>query len=254
MRRTEIRFVVLLSFVSLAGCLTPAGTYQVPDLGTAAASAIAKAADPKWAPLLPLGPLQTALIYSRFAKTPIPYEEIAYCYDDVRFAHDEFVRRDRIADSHGRIDRANQQLEGVKSLFLTVNFTLPEYDFAKGGLATGLSDTTYAMREIPQGGVKVASYAVLLANGSSFAFAPAPESAVRSAAARDTAQWRQAQIELEVQPISADERQVNAYGPVIRSVSARILRIRIVAQGSILTEVEGKPETATQPTAKEVNR
>jgi hypothetical protein len=179
------RGVVLAVTLALAGCVSADGSYKMPNLRELTSKGIEGAASPHWAGLSELGGIQTALMHSRLAKTPIAYDEIAYAYNDVWAASDEFKRRDAIAAARERIDRANAQLEGVKSFVVRVDFPLPAYDFEKGGFPSGLSNATCIPMPEVTTHIRGASYAIALTNGASFSVARVPVHAAREALGRD---------------------------------------------------------------------
>jgi hypothetical protein len=196
-------------------------------------------------PIPDLGPIQTALLHARVAKTAIPYEQIAYAYPEVAAASDEFVRRDRMAAVRERLDYVAKQLEHAERLVLHMRYTLPDYDFQRGGFTTGLADTSYVAWIGAATGMKGPPCAVLLTNGARFAFAPVEASTARHALQQDIT--REAVLDLEVEPVAADNEVVVPLEPTTRALSVRIHKVKLLARGVVLAEVDGDKSTAPTP-------
>lgn len=238
--------------VGVAGCVTaPDGSYQPFKLESAIGSAVRNATDSSWAPLTALGEIQTALVYARVGKTPIPYGELAFAYDDVVAASDEFQRRDRIKAARERIDRANAQLEGVTSFVVRTEVVLEKYDFEKGGFTTGLESLSFRpfLNNI-QHMVKAEPYQVSMLNGQAFAFVPVPEEKAQKAL-KSVGGGRKAMIELEVEPVLADT-VATMHSPKTRVLVVKVVRMRVSAGRDVIGEV-GTAKAPPRAEATEAN-
>jgi hypothetical protein len=193
--------------------------------------------DPVWGPLQLMEPVETAVVYARLSGSPIPYEEIAPSYKDVRLAANEFERRDRLAAARGSIDATASRVAESKSLLVRIVRWLPEYDFARGGFATEL-EKSFVPFEPTLTNMTGLPYAIAFANGGDFAFAPVAEGIAR--AVIPDAYSRQAQIELEVQPLDAVSRPLLTSAAATRVVNVKILRMRLKRGAAVLSEVPAR--------------
>ena len=203
--------------------------------------------DPVWGPLMPMDPVETAVIFARLSGSPIPYEEVGSFYKEVRLAPNEFERRDKLAATRERVDATAAKVASAKSLLLRVGRWLPEYDFARGGFATGL-DETRIERDPNVTYMPGLPYAIVFVNGGDFAFAPVAEA--RARAFIPDPYSRQAHIELEVQPVDAVARPLMSSASATRVVNVKILRMRLRRGAAVLGEVPARDLAAGRAAAE----
>ena len=161
----------------------------------------------------------------------MPYDNPAGAFPEIQTAANEFQRRDRLAEVRTKIDRANQDLDRAHTFATHRSYPLPDYDFAKHGFPLPLNDGPLVIISPPFTGFRSA-YAVVLKNGSAFAFMPVAKGDADWALARDF--MRGAQIDLEVEPVSADTRPILGLDVNTRAIMARVLRVRLTSQGRTL--------------------
>lgn len=228
-----MRPIVNVAFAALlASCATPQARPEQPRIDA-------------WATIPPLGNLQIALLHARLTGAPTPYEDIAGAFLEIQTAANEFQRRDRLVEVRTTIDRASQDLDRARTFATHRSYPLPDYDFAKHGFPLPLNDGPFVMISPPFTGFR-STYAVVLTNGSAFAFMPVAEADARWALGRDF--MRGAQIDLEVEPVSADTRPIAGLDVNTRVIMARVARVRLTSQGRTLG-VLGSPSPSAVSTS-----
>lgn len=191
-----------------------------------------------------LAPIPTALVWARVAGAPVSYDEVAYGYPELGGGLDEFQRRDRLAATRTRLERLDRELATERVFIVLLDDTLKDYDFARGGFPTMLTNKSYVPMPSAITGMKGAPYAIALTNGADFGFVQAGEAGARKALERDIT--RQAQLELEVEPLVATTRPLIPLEPPTRVLEVHIRHLRLVAKGTVLGEA-GIPRPAARP-------
>lgn len=189
-----------------------------------------------------LAPIPTALVWARVAGAPVEYDEVAYGYPELGGGLDEFQRRERLAAARTKLERLNRELATERVFIVLLNDTLKDYDFARSGFPTMLTNKSYVPMPSVITGMKGAPFAIALTNGADFGFVAVGDSVARKALERDIT--RQAQLELQVEPVAAGTRPLIPLEPPTRVLDVRIRHVRLVARGTVLGEAGGRRPVA----------
>ncbi len=248
MRHATISFALICA---VTGCVTPGVSSQTPTPADAPAEKGAVSAEERhWQELPRFRSVQIALLYSHLSKTAPSYDDLAWLYDSVSKAPDEFTRRDAILRARSKLAKEDSELRHLRNFVITsseIMNTLYQYDSQRKGWASPFRHVASVTYGLPQAHV---AFAVRFSNAERLEFIPMGEEGAREVSKLPL---REVDFDIECQPLGTKSSKTGKADEV-HAVLAKIIRIRVRphdAERPIYADIvlDGQGPLASPPTA-----
>ena len=260
MRHATISFALICA---ATGCATPGASTRAPTAGWPAAHATSTAApapvertavsgeERHWQELPRFRSVQIALLYSHLGKTDPSYDDLAWFYESVSKAPDEFTRSDAIARARSQLAKEDGKLRHVRNFVITSSEVLNApyaYDSQRKGWASPVKRVAGFTYDLPRAHV---AFAVRFSNADRLAFIPMGEEAAREISELPS---REVDLDIECHPLGTRSNKTGKADE--RAVLARIVRVRVRphdAEKPIYADIvldEREPPTSPSPATR----